>query len=97
MRAVEMKYLRGACGITRWDCESNESMYVEYGIGTEEGGVNYGMVKWVKKRWFGHIERMKSEEYVKKVYVSDVEAPNSRGRPLGKWKNRVKEYMCNCM
>ncbi len=20
--------------------------------------------------------------------------PNSRGRPLGRWKNRVKEYMC---
>ncbi len=20
--------------------------------------------------------------------------PNSRGRPLGRWKDRVKEYMC---
>ncbi len=23
-----------------------------------------------------------------------VEGPNSRERPLGRWKDRVKEYMC---
>ena len=27
VRAVEMRYLRGACGVTRWDGESNESVY----------------------------------------------------------------------
>ncbi len=27
MLAVEMSYLRGACGVTRLDGESNESMY----------------------------------------------------------------------
>ncbi len=32
---------------------------------------------------------------MKKVYVSQSVRPNSRGRPLGRWKNRVKEYyMC---
>ncbi len=27
VRAVEMSYLRGACGVTRWEGENNESMY----------------------------------------------------------------------
>ncbi len=29
----------------------------------------------------------------KKVYRSSVEYPNRRGRPLGRWKDRVKEYV----
>ncbi len=40
------------------------------------------------------IERMKSEEFVKKVYLSKSVGPNNRGRPLEKWKDRVKDYMC---
>ncbi len=45
-------------------------------------------------RWFGHIERMGSEEFVKKVYVSESVGPGSRGRSLGRWRDRGKEYMC---
>ncbi len=30
---------------------------------------------------------------MKKVYVSETEGSVRRGRPLGRWKNRVKEYM----
>ena len=45
-------------------------------------------------RCFGHVERMKSEEFVKNVYVSETESSNQQGRPLGRWKDRVKEYMC---
>ncbi len=45
-------------------------------------------------RWFGCTERMKNEEFVKKMYVSESVGSNSRGRPLGRWKDRVKEYMC---
>ncbi len=37
---------------------------------------------------------MGSEEFVKKVYVSEIVGPNSRERPLGRWRDRVKEYMC---
>ncbi len=43
---------------------------------------------------------MNSEEFVKKVYVSETvgpngetEGPNRRGRPLGRWKDREKGYM----
>ncbi len=54
------------------------------------------MVEWVKRstlRWFGHIERMENKEFVKKVYRSSVEGPNRRGRPLGRWEDKVKEYL----
>ncbi len=42
-------------------------------------------MEWVKRstlRWFGHIERMGNEEFVKKVYLSRVEGTNRRGRLL---------------
>ncbi len=44
-------------------------------------------------RWFGHTERMKSKEFIKKAYVSEIKGPNRSGRPLGRRKDRVKEYM----
>ncbi len=59
-------------------------------------GVECGVVEWVKRstlRWFGHIERMGSEEFVKKVYLSSVEGTNRSGMPLGRWEDRVREYV----
>ncbi len=53
-------------------------------------------VVWVKRStmtWCGHTERMENEEFVKKVHQSSVEGPNRRGRPLGRWKDKVKEYV----
>ncbi len=54
-----------------------------------------GRVEWVKRstlRWFGHIERMGNEEFVKKMYLSSAEGTSRRGRLLGRWEDRVKEY-----
>ncbi len=70
VHAVEMSYLRGACGVNKWDSVSNERC----GMRGRRSGVGYGMVEWVKRstlRWFGHIERMENEEF--KVYLSCVE------------------------
>ncbi len=36
---------------------------------------------------------MENEEFVKKVYLSSVEGPNRRGKKLGRWEGRVKEYV----
>ena len=33
------------------------------------------------------------ERRVKKVCVSEAEGPRRRGRPVVRWKDRVKEYM----
>ncbi len=99
-----MSYLRGACGVKRWDAESNASVYERCGMGSQTNGVMGSqtngvdwVVEWVKSntlRWFGHNERMRSEEFVKKVYMSKSMGPNSRGRPPGRWRDRVKEHMC---
>ncbi len=37
---------------------------------------------------------MESEEFVKKVYIRESVGPNSRVRPPVRWRERVKEYMC---
>ena len=69
-----MSYLRGACGVTRWDGENNESVHERCGMGSQASGVNCGVVEWVKRntlRWSGHTERMGDEEFVKKVYISE--------------------------
>ncbi len=96
VRAVEMSYLREACGVSRWDGLSNECMYERCGMRRRGSGVWCGVVEWVKRsilRWFGHTERMGNDEFVKRVYLSSVEGTTRRGRPLGKWEDRVKEYV----
>ncbi len=53
-------------------------------------------MEWVKRitqRWFGHIEKMENEEFVKKVYLRTVEGPNRRGRLLGRWEDKVKKFV----
>ncbi len=93
--AIEMSYLRGACGVSRWDGLSNESVYERCGIRGRGSDAECGVVEWVKRstlRWFGHIERMGNEEFVK-VYLGSVEGTNRKGRPLGRWEDRVKEYV----
>ncbi len=92
----EMSYLRGACGVSRLDGLSNENVYERCGMRGRGNGVGCGVVEWVKRstlRWFGHIERMENEGFVKKVYLSSVEGPNKRGRQLGRWEDMVKEYV----
>ncbi len=51
VRAVEMSYLRGTCGVTRWHAESNESVDDRCGMGSHVNGVNCGVVEWVKKKY----------------------------------------------
>ena len=36
---------------------------------------------------------MKGDDYIKK-YVSEIDYPSRRGRSFGRWKDRIKEYMC---
>ncbi len=53
-------------------------------------------MEWVEKntlKWFGHVGRMGSGKFVKKVYESDSEGPNRRGRPFGRCKDSVEEYL----
>ncbi len=61
-----------------------------------ESGVGCSGVELVKRstlRCFGRIERMEYEDFVSKVFLSSVEGLRMRGRPLGRWEDRVKEYV----
>ncbi len=44
-------------------------------------------------KWFSHVERMGSGKFVNKVYKSELKVPTRRGRPLGRRKERVEEYL----
>ncbi len=58
------------------------SVYERCGMRGHGSGMGCGVVEWVKRstlRWFGYIERMGNEEFVKKMYLS-VDGMNRRGR-----------------
>ncbi len=67
VHAVEMSCLRGVCRLNRWDGLSNKSVYERCGRRVSGSGVRFSVVEWVKRnimRWFGHIERLKNEEFI---------------------------------
>lgn len=47
--AVEMSYIRGACGVSGWNGESNENMYEQFGMGVTAKGVDCRVVEWMKR------------------------------------------------
>ncbi len=59
VHAVEMSYLRSACGVSRMDGMSNESVYDRFGMCHVGEGKKCGVVEEVKRqmlKWFGHME-----------------------------------------
>ncbi len=95
VHAVEICYLRETCGVSRWDGVSNKSVYERCCMRGRGSGVGCDVMERVKRttvRWFGHIDRLENEDFVK-MYLSSVEHPNRRGRPLGRWEDRVKKYV----
>ncbi len=45
-------------------------------------------VKQLTLKWFGHMERMEEGKMTKRVYVSEIEGGNARGRLPVKWRER---------
>ncbi len=73
IQAVEVSYMRGACGVSRWDGESNEDMHGRFGVSEAAVGMDCGFVEWVKQstlRWYGHVMR--------RVYESTIEGRGIR-------------------
>ncbi len=50
-------------------------------------------MKWQMLKWFGHIERMEDGKMTRRVYTSEIEGGNVKGRPPVKWRDRVQEYV----
>ncbi len=59
VQAVEMSYLRSACGVSRLDGVSNESVYKHFEMCLVGVGKKCGVVEEVKRQrlqWFDHME-----------------------------------------
>ncbi len=70
-------------------------MHEKYRMGVCGNRMKGGAVEWGKRHtliWFGHIERLENEEFVKKMYISEIEGLN-KSRPLGRYKDRVREHI----
>ncbi len=59
VQAVERSYLRSACGVSKMDGMSNESVFECFGMCYVGEGKKCGVVEEVKRqtlKWFGHME-----------------------------------------
>ncbi len=99
MHALQISYPRETCGVTRWECETNEIVYERCRMGAYANGVKCVEIEWLKSsilRWSGSTEKMNSKKFVKQnlLFVSEAEGPGRRGRPLKRLKDKVKTYIC---
>ena len=62
------------------------------GMGEKKNRISLASFTQVHTR-HSHMERRKSEEFVKEVYNSETEGPTKKGRPVVWWKDSVKEYI----
>ncbi len=70
IQTVEISYLRGGCGVSRFDSENNESAYGRFGMFNKVEGMSSGVLEVMKRstlRWFGHMERMGGSE-ISQIY-----------------------------
>ncbi len=71
-------------------------MYDRCGMRERGSGVECGVVEWVKRstlRWFATSKGWEMRNLLRCSYLSSVEGPSRRSRPLGRWEDRVKEYV----
>ena len=46
-----------------------------------------------EEKYFEMVWSFREKKIAKNVYVSEIECPRRRGKPVVRWKNRVKVYM----
>ncbi len=68
-----MSYMQGACGVSRWDRESNEDMYRRFGMSETAVGMDCGVVEWVLVEGVGLSLEGEGVEIVYGVVVAGVE------------------------
>ena len=87
VEAVEMRCLRAAVGVTKFDRVRNNRV-------RERAGVQWGLGERVEQanlRWYGHVMRMDESRYPRKVLESSVVGERARGRPRKTWMNGVED------
>ena len=81
----DMRMVRWMCNVTLKDRKSSEELRDRLGLVAIRDCVQRGRL-----RWFGHVERMNDDNWVKKSREIAVEGRRGRGRPCKTWKEVVQ-------
>ena len=88
LEATEMRMLRRIKGVTLRDkCRSKDIRKVLNIKDIKE------KVKEIRLCWYGHIQRMEDNNPVKQTMEMVVPGKRPRGRPRGRWKDRIQGDM----
>ena len=81
----DMRMVRWMCNVTLKDRKSSEELRDRLGLVAIRDCVQRGRL-----RWFGYVERMNDDNWVKKSREIAVEGRRGRGRPCKTWKEVVQ-------
>ena len=88
IEAVEMKFLRGARGVTLRD--HVRSTQIREDLGVEP------ITEFIERRqlsWWGHLQRMKVDRTVRQVWEAKVVGKRSKGRPQQTWDKAIGKIL----
>lgn len=90
IQAVEMRYLRRVRGVTMKDRMKNVDIRRELKIRS-----TLEFIEGRKLSWWGHLQRMREERPVKKVWRAKTQRNRRRGRPRKTWDDTMAEILAN--
>ncbi|KAK3543382.1 hypothetical protein QTP70_018404, partial [Hemibagrus guttatus] len=88
LEVAELKMLRFSLGVTRLDRIRNE-----YIRGTAHVGRLGDKVREARLRWFGHVQRRKSEYIGRRMLDMELPGRRKRGRPKRRYMDGINEDM----
>ena len=92
LERVERMMKRWMCGVTTKDRNSSEELRERLGIVSVSDIVRQGRL-----RWFGHVERKETDDWVTACRNLEVEGKRGRGRGKKTWKECVANDMKKLM
>src|SRR5664279_1236049 len=80
--------IRWMCGVTMKDRNSNEELRERLGIVSVSDTVRQGRL-----RWFGHVERKGTDDWVSACRNIEVDGKRGRGRGRKTWKESLLDVL----
>ncbi|XP_065323137.1 uncharacterized protein LOC135930284 [Gordionus sp. m RMFG-2023] len=88
LERTEMRMARWMCGVSLRERKTSKELRARLGIEM------IGMVlRRNRLRWYGHVERMTRDDWVKRCTMMEVGGSRSRGRPKMTWTNVITADM----
>lgn len=89
LKALEMDFWRRSCGVSRLEHIRNEEIRQRMAV---QGSI-IDTIEEKRLRWYGHLQRMHSDRWPKKVWDWTPNIRRKRGRPPRNWAQEVHESM----